>query len=231
MIKLLLAILLLSGQAWANTSSGWYGTLQGNNSDIQSGSIPDGSTLQYNLSLGKWTFSYATVPAGGSTGYILTKNSNANYDYSWQPAGTASNITGLISAGTNITLSGNGTAGTPYVINSSGGGGSQSPWTGNINGAGYQLYSTGNIGIGSTNPGQALDVAGNIRATGTNQMIVGSDNANYLSNSASSSGDLTFNTNSLERMRIGNGGGVGIGTTNTTKAALTVMNGNVGIGT
>ena len=165
MIKLLLAILLLSGQAWANTSSGWYGTLQGNNSDIQSGSIPDGSTLQYNLSLGKWTFSYATVPAGGSTGYILTKNSNANYDYSWQPAGTASNITGLISAGTNITLSGNGTAGTPYVINSSGGGGSQSPWTGNINGAGYQLYSTGNIGIGSTNPGQALDVMGTIRTS------------------------------------------------------------------
>jgi hypothetical protein len=96
---------------------------------------------------------------------------------------------------------------------------------------GMIMNGSGNVGINSTAPGQTLDVTGKIRATGTNQVILGSDNANYLSNSASSSGDLTFNTNSLERMRIGNGGGVGIGTTNTTTAALIVMNGNVGIGT
>lgn len=37
--------------------------------------------------------------------------------------GTASNITGLISAGTNVTITGSGTSADPYVINSSGGGG------------------------------------------------------------------------------------------------------------
>ena len=43
------------------------------------------------------------------------------------PIGTsppASSITGLISAGTNVTITGTGTSGSPYVINSSGGGGS-----------------------------------------------------------------------------------------------------------
>lgn len=36
--------------------------------------------------------------------------------------GTPANITGLISAGTNVTITGSGTSGSPYVINSSGGG-------------------------------------------------------------------------------------------------------------
>ena len=97
--------------------------------------------------------------------------------------------------------------------------------------AAITITSSENVGIGTATPGQVLDINGNERVTGTNQYIFGSDNANYINNSASSSGDLTFNTNSLERMRIGNGGGVGIGTTKTTTAALTVMNGNVGIGT
>lgn len=40
------------------------------------------------------------------------------------PTGGLSNITGLIQAGTNITLTGSGTSGSPYVINASGGGSS-----------------------------------------------------------------------------------------------------------
>jgi hypothetical protein len=38
-------------------------------------------------------------------------------------AGNADSITGLIEAGTNVTITGDGTTGNPYVINSSGGGG------------------------------------------------------------------------------------------------------------
>lgn len=37
-------------------------------------------------------------------------------------AGKLSNITGLVTAGTNVTVTGSGTSGSPYVINSSGGG-------------------------------------------------------------------------------------------------------------
>ncbi len=93
------------------------------------------------------------------------------------------------------------------------------------------INSTGNIGIGSITPGQALDVNGNIRTTGTNKVILGNDNANYIANSASTSGATTFSTNSLERMRIGNDGNIGIGTTITAGGGLSIMNGNVGIGT
>lgn len=39
----------------------------------------------------------------------------------WPTAGTASNITGLIQQGTNVTITGTGTTGSPYVINSSAG--------------------------------------------------------------------------------------------------------------
>lgn len=38
------------------------------------------------------------------------------------PSGYISNITGLVTAGTNVTITGSGTSGSPYVINSSGGG-------------------------------------------------------------------------------------------------------------
>lgn len=48
----------------------------------------------------------------------------------------------------------------------SGGGGSQTPWTSTINGAGNQLVNTGNIGIGSLTPGQAEDINGTLRVFG-----------------------------------------------------------------
>lgn len=45
--------------------------------------------------------------------------------------GGISNITGLVTAGTNVTITGSGTSSSPYVINSSGGGGSGWGLTGN----------------------------------------------------------------------------------------------------
>lgn len=51
----------------------------------------------------------------------LTQDAQGNFILS--AAGAASNITGLITAGTNVTLTGLGTTGSPYIISSSGGGG------------------------------------------------------------------------------------------------------------
>lgn len=70
-------------------------------------------------------------------------------------AGTSSTINGLIQQGTNVTITGTGTAADPYVINASGGGGgSQTPWTSDINAAGYTLFgnstSGGNLTLSST---------------------------------------------------------------------------------
>lgn len=94
---------------------------------------------------------------------------------------------------------------------------------------------TGNIGIGSTNPGQALDVKGTIRMTGFN-IAAGAGANKVLTSDASGNGTWGNGSSNLwatqnttdQSLAAGN---VAIGTTFTTTAALTVMNGNVGIGT
>jgi len=83
----------------------------------------------------------------------------------------------------------------------------------------FNTAANGNIGIGSASPGQKLDVQGTVRATafiGDGSGLIG------VSNGWTSSGNNVYETS---------GGNVGIGTTLLTTAALTVMNGNVGIGT
>ncbi len=94
----------------------------------------------------------------------------------------------------------------------------------------FNVLSGGNVGIGSINPGQLLDVAGSIRTRGTNSNYFGDDNKASITASATTTPDIKFLTNSLEVMRITNGGNVGIGTT-TPQDGFVVTNGNVGIGT
>ena len=65
----------------------------------------------------------AGVAEGGTTGQVLAKASGTNFDTEWVSPGAASEITGLIEAGDNITIAGTGTAGDPYVINGGAGGG------------------------------------------------------------------------------------------------------------
>lgn len=95
---------------------------------------------------------------------------------------------------------------------------------------GSLIVLPGNLGIGSNAPGQALDVVGNLRATGMNQVIFGSDNSQFIQSSASSGGNLDLYSNGLRRISINNGGNIGLGTT-TPQGGFVVLNGNVGIGT
>lgn len=60
---------------------------------------------------------------GFTSGQITTALGFTPYN-STNPSGYITNATGLISAGTNVTITGSGTSGSPYVINSSGSGGS-----------------------------------------------------------------------------------------------------------
>ncbi len=75
------------------------------------------------------------------------------------------------------------------------------------------INSTGNVGIGTTVPGQVLDVAGAIRSRGVNAHYFGDDNKASIVASATTTPDITVLTNSVERMRVTNAGNVGIGTT------------------
>ena len=89
----------------------------------------------------------------------------------------------------------------------------------------FDVLSTGNVGIGSVLPGQALDVQGSIRVFGVNSNI-GIDTS-YPGTQLDVQGTVR-DINELV------GGNIGIGTTfinSSGESALTVMDGNVGIGT
>ncbi len=150
--------------------------------------------------------------------------------------GTASNFTGTFSAG-NIGIStitpvnqlvvnggvGIGTANSSFITTTAPTGG---------------IIIQGNVGIGSLNPGQALDVTGTVRTTSF-IMSGQSPTSGYVLTAADSSGDTTWSSaggvsgwtvsgNNVYETASGN---VGIGTTFLTTSALSIMNGNVGIGT
>ena len=87
---------------------------------------------------------------------------------------------------------------------------------------------SGNVGVGSTNPGQLLDVNGSIRVTSTNPLYFGSDNTASIQASAATSGDMRFLTNNNEYMRVTSVGTVGVGT--STPNALLDVRGNIYFG-
>jgi hypothetical protein len=107
------------------------------------------------------------------------------------PAGYISNVTGLVTAGTNVTVSGSGTSGSPYVVNASGGGGSSFayPFPSNATSTAITLsggetvgtnlnlsYLSGNAAGGFL----AYDPSGNIISTTTPS---GGSGTNYFTNS------------------------------------------------
>jgi hypothetical protein len=80
------------------------------------------------------------------------------------------------------------------------------------------ISSAGNVGIGTTNPANALSVVGDIGLREAKRFI-----------GTTTDHDLAFRTNNIERMTISSAGNVGIGTTSPNKS-LTVA-GDMEIGT
>jgi hypothetical protein len=105
-----------------------------------------------------------------------------------------------------------------------------------------RIDSSGNVGIGKTNPSQKLDVSGNLQVQGTNSFVyvdAGGASGSALklevtgstsvAVGADSNHPLLFKTNATERMRITSSGSLLIGT--TAEADKFTVNGNMCLNT
>lgn len=92
------------------------------------------------------------------------------------------------------------------------------------------LTTAGNLGIGSTVPGQSLDVNGIIRSAGSSTATpayVNTTGNNTTGIGFPAANNVTLSTNALERMRVNSSGNVGIGTL-TPLRLLHIVSGNDG---
>lgn len=79
----------------------------------------------------------------------------------------------------------------------------------------FMFKHTGEVGIGTSSPSANLHIAGGVTILGQNKIDGSSDNLKIMSDYANVSGNSTieFSVDNSEKMRITNGGNVGINTT------------------
>lgn len=85
-------------------------------------SATGGTSLNGLVSANGSAFTTASIGAGLSFSANTLTNTINNTNQLTNGAGFLTNITGLVNAGSNITITGSGTSGSPYVVNASGGG-------------------------------------------------------------------------------------------------------------
>lgn len=222
----------------ANT---WTGQQIFNTANVGVGSATPGQKLDVNGTIRATSF---VAGAGAAT---LTGDSNGNIGVGSATPGQALDVAGTARA-TSFTGAGTGLTGTATSL-SIGGNAATVTTNANLTGA---VTSTGNatssnftanIGIGSATPGQALDVNGTVRATALS--IVGGTSSQFLKGNGTTDstvycqqGGTNCPAGGTNPWIAGTGGNIGIATTSTVgigttfgNAGLTIMNGNVGIGT
>ena len=91
-----------------------------------------------------------------------------------------------------------------------------------------RISNSGDVGIGNTSPTAKLDVTGNIRVSGHNQLQIFNSAATSgvsIQTDNAASAAMAFSTGGSERMRIDGSGNVGIGTTSTADQKVFISTG------
>ena len=83
----------------------------------------------------------------------------------------------------------------------------------------FNVQSNGNVGIGTSNPANKLQVHGNIIAVANTVEVSNGGSANGQGMYSPAENELAFSTASIERIRIDDDGNVGIGTTTPNGSA------------
>jgi hypothetical protein len=172
-----------------------------------------------------------TVVTGTYPNFTIT--SNDQYTGTVTSVGLSGGTTGLSVSGTNpITTSGTFTLGGTLGVANGGTGTGTAFTAGSIVFAGASgVYSQDNanlfwddsnnrLGIGTTSPNYAVEVAGDLRLAGGGDLRLGSATGTTGTAGDSSifsdANDMYLNTGNVTRMYIANGGNVGIGNTGPT---------------
>lgn len=117
------------------------------------------------------------------------------------------NITGLVSAGTNVTLAGSGTSASPYVINASGGGAGSAAW-GSISGSISSQTDLQSALSSKAADAEVVHIAGNETITGSKDFNGGltvGGNSVITSSDARLTDNRTPIDNSVSNVKLANG--------------------------
>ena len=112
-----------------------------------------------------WTTFNSKQPQLNGTGYVLMSGTSVSY----VNATFLQNITGLVTAGTGIAVTGSGTSGSPYLITATGGGGGLTSFTSpnsTITIGGTLTAPTVDINLAHANTWSALQTFGTLTTTG-----------------------------------------------------------------
>jgi len=103
-----------------------------------------------------------------------------------------------------------------------------------ITGNGNSYFNAGNVGIGTSSPGQKLEVYGTIKARTVANGAVGELKLGNLSNLLADNGDLSIRNNTTSLVKVTSAGNVGIGTAtpgnklHVSGGEIQVVNGSFG---